>query len=125
MKNILIVEDDSDLLKLYKQVFLNANYQVKECDSLRKATETLLENKYDIILIDLLFPTADALSTIKNIRQRSSVNEKTPIMVLTNLARGEKPKTALKYGADKLLFKAHHTPKSIYEEVQDLLKDKQ
>lgn len=115
MKKVLIIDDDSDLLKLYSQAFLNANYEVITCKELFEASELVQHNKYDVILLDLMFPSSDALPTIQLIRTPNSLNSKTPILVLTNLDSGKITKKAIEYGADKCLFKTEETPKSIFK----------
>ena len=120
MKNVLIVDDDSDLLKLYKQVFLNASFSVDVSLTVSKANELIGKKKYDVILLDILFPEADIFSTIRLIRSRDSLNIKTPVLVLTNLQSGEKTKKALEFGADECLFKTSQTPKTILETAMKL-----
>jgi DNA-binding response OmpR family regulator len=120
VKNVLIVDDDSDLLKLYSQAFLNANFEVKATLKLSDVPELVEHTKFDIILLDLLFPDTNALSTIKLIRYDNSLNSKTPIIALTNLDSGEIPKKAVEYGANECLFKAAQTPKTIFEAAMRL-----
>lgn len=115
MKSVLIVDDDSDFVKLYEQAFLNAAFSVDYSLTIPKAEKLIKKKKYDVILLDILFPNADALSTIHLIRSKKSPNNETPIIVLTNLDLGEKTKKALKYGANECLFKVNHTPKTILE----------
>ena len=121
MKKIIIIEDDSSLRELYKIVFKSANYDVDEEADSHSALNKLKTKKYDVILLDLLFTTSDGILTIKDIRKSDSINEKTPVIIITNLDHGELTKKALEEGADKILFKASHTPKEIYEEVNALL----
>ncbi|KKQ25367.1 MAG: Sensor protein [Microgenomates group bacterium GW2011_GWC1_37_12b] len=113
MKRVLIVDDDSDLLKLYKQAFLNASFLVDDVSTIPSAEKLIASKKYDLILLDLLFPSTDTLSTIRFIRNKNTLNSETPILVLTNLETGEKTKKALEYGANECLFKVTQTPGAI------------
>ena len=83
------------------------------------------DSKYDVILLDLLFPSGDGLELIKEIRGKNSVNKEAALIVITNLDKGEKPKKALSMGADKCLFKVEHTPRSVVEEIIKLLEAKE
>ena len=121
MKSVLIVDDDNDLLKLYKQAFLNASFSVDASLNIPDAEKLLKNNKYDLIILDILFPTTDIFSTIRLIRSKNSLNAETPILVLTNLESGEKTKKALEYGANECLFKATQTPRTICETAIKLL----
>jgi len=122
MRKILIIEDESDIRGLYKQVFLNASYEVEEVDNCPDAIQLVKEKAFDVILLDLLFPNqTDGFMVIREVRRESSLNTKTPLIVITNLNQDEKIKKALKEGADKCLFKAEHTPKSVFGEVDSFL----
>jgi DNA-binding response OmpR family regulator len=115
MKKVLIVDDDSDLLKLYSQAFLNANFSVDAILEISEAREMVTHTRYDLILLDLLFPDTDSLSTIRLIRTPGSVNFQTPILALTNLDAGDTTKKAIEYGANECLFKSAQTPKTIFD----------
>lgn len=115
MKNVLIVDDDNDLLKLYKQAFLNAAFNVDAVLKLESADKLIKKTKYDIMLLDLLFPDTNALELIRQIRKKDSLNENTPIIALTNLNEGEITEKAVEYGVNECLFKTTQTPKAIFE----------
>ena len=123
MKRVLIVDDDSDLLKLYKQAFLNASFLVESTQTIHEADKLILNNTYDLILLDLLFPSSDTLPTIRLIRGKNSPNAETPILVLTNLDSGEITDKALEYGANECLFKASQTPSTITKTALQLVKN--
>jgi len=119
-KSVLIVDDDNDFVNLYEQAFLNASYSVDYSLTIASAEKLIQKNKYDVILLDILFPNADGISTIQHIRSKKSPNHETPIIVLTNLDFGEKTKKALKFGANECLLKANHTPQTVLAVVESL-----
>ena len=121
MKSVLIIDDDSDFVKLYERAFLNAAFSVDYSLTIPKAEKLIKKKKYDVILLDILFPNADGLSTIHLIRSEKSPNSDTPILIVTNLDAGEKTKKAFKYGANQCLFKVNHTPKTVLETVNRLV----
>jgi len=122
MKKILIIEDEADIRNLYKQVFLNSSYEVEDVDNCPDAIKLLREKTFDVILLDLLFTNqTDGFVVLREARLENSPNTKTPIIVITNLDQDEKIKKALKEGANKCLFKAEHTPRSVFEEVDTFL----
>lgn len=120
MKKVLIVDDDADLLKLYKTAFVNASFEVDACPTIPEAETLINTKKYDIILLDILFPDRDIFSTIHLIRGPTTPNTDTPILILTNLFYGEKTKKALELGANECLFKVTQTPSTIIETVLKL-----
>lgn len=123
MKSILIVDDDNDFVKLFEQKFLNASFKVDYSLTIPKAEKLIKSKKYDAILLDILFPNANALSTIRLIRSKHSPNVETPLIVLTNLDLGDETKKALEYGANECLLKVNNTPKSVLEVVTRLAKN--
>jgi DNA-binding response OmpR family regulator len=128
MKSVLIVDDDSDLLKLYKLAFLNAHFSVDDCLTISQAEEFIKKKKYDVIVLDILFPDTDIFSTIRLIRSKNSPNTVTPILILTNLYYGEKTQKALELGANECLFKVTQTPSTIIKTVlrlADTIKDEE
>lgn len=123
MNTVLIVDDDRDLLTIYKQTLLNASFVVDAINNIPEAEDLAETKKYDLIILDLLFAEIDTLSTIRRIRNKTSINSKTPILILTNLDSGEKTRKALEYGANECLFKATQTPKSISEIALKVVND--
>jgi DNA-binding response OmpR family regulator len=123
MKKILIVEDDESLRQMYKQVFVNSGYAVDEAVDPNKSLELLKENSYNVILLDLLFPSMDGVDVVRTIKSDVTKNSTTPIIILTNLTHDKKIKKVMQLGAYKCLFKAEHTPKTIFKEVDAIIKD--
>ena len=121
-KKMLIVEDDTDLLKMYTVVFSGSEFETTGISSPQEAIESVKVNKYDAILLDLMYPGGDNLQTIRLIRSEQSLNKDTPIIILTNLNAGDKTKKSLEYGANECLFKAKYTPKTLLSEVTNILK---
>lgn len=120
-KKILIVDDDTDLLRLYTNIFGGSNFEVMSEQKIDKAQKLIKEYRYDIILLDLMFPQGDNLETIKLARSDENPNHNTPIIVLTNLDNGEKTDKAIGAGANKCLMKANFTPRQLFNEVTKIL----
>ncbi len=112
------------LLKLYIQSLLNASFEVDDCVHITDAEELIKSKRYDIIILDILFPGRDIYPTIRLIRSKITPNTETPILVLTNLTYGEKTKKVLELGANKCLLKVNQTPKTIIKMVNQLINNK-
>ena len=123
-RRILILDDDADLLKMYKLVFENSGFTVDDVQNSSNFMNLLQENHYDIILMDLLFPSGDNLQLIRNIRTFGSQNISVPIVVMTNLDSGDQTKKALEYGANGCLFKSALTPHNLASEVMKIINGK-
>lgn len=106
MKKILIIDDESSIRKLLR-VSLEANgYQSVEAQTGYEGIQKTLEEKPEIILLDLGLPDKSGLMIIKEIRQWSQ----TPIIVLTVLDDDQNKIAALDGGADDYITKPFSIP---------------
>lgn len=122
MKKIIIIEDDSDIRQMYAQLLRDAHFEVDESADGR-SQELLADKEYDVILLDLVFPNQDGLEILRKIKTKGSTNFDTPVIILTNLDKGEKTKEAMKLGADLCLVKVYHTPRQVFKEVLKYLQE--
>jgi DNA-binding response OmpR family regulator len=125
MRKILIVEDDTALKELYTNAFNQSGYEVTSIGNPDTTKEVMVDQKFDVILLDLLFPQSDGTHAIDYARAADSKNIDTPVIILTNVDDKEKIKEVLKKGATKCLFKFEHTPKTLIGEVEDTLSGKE
>ena len=106
MRKILVIDDESSIRKLLR-VSLEANdYQIIEAQSAKEGIQKMIEERPEIILLDLGLPDKNGLTVIKEIRQWSS----TPIIVLTVQDTDEDKVDALDAGADDYITKPFSIP---------------
>ncbi len=55
-KKILIIEDEAAIRELLMRILSTAGFQAEEVDNAEAALQTLRENRYDLILLDLHMP---------------------------------------------------------------------
>ena len=103
---VLVIEDETELLRLVSQALREDGYAVDEAadgeEGLFKATSW----NYDAIVLDLMLPKIDGLSLLATLRQ----TRKTPVLILT--ARDALPDRVLGLdsGADDYLVKPFELP---------------
>jgi len=68
MVKILIVEDDKDLYRYAMLSLRNSGYEVVSATDGEEALEKLEENKFDLILTDIMMPKMDGFELAKSIR---------------------------------------------------------
>jgi len=68
--NILLVEDDKQLGRVIKKTLEAHNYEVKHIDDGEVAFNDILENSYDVYLLDINLPNIDGIKLIKLIRHK-------------------------------------------------------
>ena len=100
-KTILLIDDDTDFLRLASQIFQKEGAQVEtavfEMDGIRK----LITHHPDLVILDVMFPDANGFDICRRIRQISDV----PIIILTALNTELEMLQGLDAGADDFLSK--------------------
>ena len=79
-KNILLVEDDEKISKLVKGLLEEDSYHVTQSFDGDDGYSKIIENNYDLILLDIMLPK---LNGYKVCRQVRSAGITTPILMLT------------------------------------------
>jgi len=124
MKSILIVEDDPFLIDIYTTKLKDSGFSVEVAKEGESALRKLNEEKFDLLLLDIVLPQIDGweiLGKIKNAPHQYG-GARLKIVILSNLGQKEEVEKGLKLGATKYLIKAHHTPSEVVEEIKAVLK---
>jgi two-component system KDP operon response regulator KdpE len=100
-KTVLIVEDETPILRFLRSSLQENGFRVIEAVDGRGALELAVSRKPDMVLLDLMLPDMDGLEVLKRLRQWTAA----PVIILS--ARGqESDKIAgLDVGADDYLTK--------------------
>jgi len=101
---VLIVDDTKHVVVLLKHYCQKAGYGVTEAYSGKEALDRLKEDKFDIVLLDVMMPGIDGFAVAKAIRE----DEKTkfmPIIMVTALSELDDRVKALNIGVDDFLTK--------------------
>ena len=116
---ILVVDDESRIMKLLRDFFTAKGYQILEAEDGEKAIEVFEENrnKIKLILLDVMMPKLDGWSVLRKIRQESNL----PVIMLT--ARGEEQDELFGFelGVDEYISKPF-SPKILVARVEAILK---
>ena len=67
--NILVVDDDKSIRNLVKVYLENEGYNIMEASNGAEALSILNENKYDLVILDVMMPILDGISTCIKIRE--------------------------------------------------------
>lgn len=101
-KNVLIVEDDPNIIDLVEIHLKDLGYNLDSANDGKTGLLKALENKYSLIILDLMLPQMDGLEICKRIR---SENEYTPILMLTAKSEELDKVLGLELGADEYITK--------------------
>jgi DNA-binding response OmpR family regulator len=124
MERILIVEDDSAISSLYKELFEKEGYDVSVATDGEQGVKVALNILPDVILLDILLPKANGMTVMNQIRA-TDWGKKEPIIILTNVD----PDDALLQNVvhqqpTYYLLKANTTPGEVLEKVKQVLQAK-
>lgn len=115
MEKILIIEDDiwiSNSLKLYLE---NSWYEINILNSWENAVNEILENNYDIVILDLNLPVKDGITICNEVRKTNN----TPIIMLT--ARSDDKINWLESWADDYMQKPF-SPRELTARIKSILR---
>ncbi len=101
MKQILIIEDDLEIIKLLEIHLTDLIYSTSKAIDGGQGLKMALENDYDLILLDLTLPTMDGVEICKRLRAKKN----TPIIMLTAKSEEIDRVLGLEIGADDYMTK--------------------
>ena len=104
MKRILIIEDD-EKLRCELETFLNKNgFVATSLNKFDNAVEDILNEKADLLLLDINLPYTDGEYICKEVRKTSNV----PIIMVTSRDNEMDELLSLNYGADQYVTKPYN-----------------
>ncbi|MGH3022133.1 MAG: response regulator transcription factor [Gaiellaceae bacterium] len=98
---VLVVDDDSDIRGLVRELLERQGYDVSEASNGRDALRALYSSPPDVVLLDVSMPELDGWETLERIRDLSDV----PVAMLTARAGELEKVRGLKAGADDYITK--------------------
>lgn len=117
---ILVVEDETFLVKIYSVKLKKEGYDVAIATDGEEAVRMAEEVKPDLILLDLILPKLNGFEALERIRA-TDANRTTPVLVLSNLGQEEDIKRAEALGADDYLVKANFSIQDIVSKIKETL----
>ncbi len=116
---ILVIDDNpkylNDVLPMY-------GYEVKVANDGLQGLQFLLkgDQKFDLIILDVMMPNMDGWETLKNIRSNEKFTN-IPIIMLTAVDAEQKQVSGLKFGADDYIVKPFALP-NLLARIEALLR---
>jgi len=119
-KKVLIVEDDSLLLKVMSESFLNENFEVATAENGLEVMDAVKKFSPDIILLDLIIPGIDGFAVLKQLKADDKTKN-IPVVVTSNLGEQSDVKSTKALGADEYFIKSNVEMSKIIQYVKDKL----
>lgn len=119
-RRILVVEDDAALSDAFNIILTKEGFHVESAFDGQEALDTLAEEKFDLILLDLLMPEVDGKEFLKRFDNKHD----TPVIVFSNLDTQADIEEVQSLGATRFMLKAWATPKELVRVIEDTLEER-
>lgn len=114
---ILLVEDDLPIAKMYATKLEMEGFKVLVAHNGEEGLVKLQENKFDLVLLDLMIPKLGGMEVLAKLRSDRKFSQ-VPVIILSNLSQEEDIKKAHELGVKDFLIKSNHTPSEVVKIVQ-------
>lgn len=101
MVNILICDDEKDIVTALKIYLADSEYRLYEAYNGREAVEIIENQEIHLVLLDIMMPVMDGITTLMKIREISNV----PVIFLTAKGEDNDKVLGLTVGADDYITK--------------------
>lgn len=102
--NILVVDDDKDIVSAISKLLELEGYSTIKAYNGIEALEKIHENSIQLILIDVMMPKLDGLSTLMKIREKKNI----PVIILSAKSEDSDKVLGLSMGADDYITKPYN-----------------
>lgn len=99
---ILLVDDDPRFTEVAKTLLAEKKYEIDILHSAENILESIENNQYDLLILDVILPKTDGITVCKTIRKE---HQELPILLLTALQGKNDKLKAFEAGADDYLVK--------------------
>lgn len=118
-KSILLVDDDEMVRIALGELLKPEGYEIDTASGGGEALDKIDNNKYDLLMLDIIMPEMDGLELCRRIRQREEYKE-IPIVFLTAKSREEDRAMGIDAGANKFLSKPI-SPEKLLEIISETI----
>lgn len=132
-KKILLVEDESSLVIMYKTLLKSSGYEVISSGESRDALALTKRERPVLILLDLVFPRTGDDGGVQEFSKKTGfgfleevksdpLTKDIPVIVLTNLGAEDSEKRAKELGAVDFIVKSKILPRELICKLEKWLK---
>jgi len=115
-KKILIIEDEKPLAHALELKLSHEGFAIVSTRSGEEGLEYLANEKFDLVLTDLIIPGVDGFKVLETILEKKM---KVPVIVMTNLNQEEDRKRAFDLGASEFFVKSNSPISLIVESIKN------
>ena len=117
-KKILIAEDEKPMARALQLKLQHEGFVVEIVYDGESAIKRIDDGGIDLVILDLMMPKADGFSVLSHMKKKE---DKTPVIVASNLSQIEDFKRAKDLGAKEYFVKSNTALTEIINKVKSLL----
>jgi len=118
---VLVVEDDACYALLVKTMLQKEGYAVEHCADGEAALRTLVKERFDAVVLDLMIPRVDGMQVLKQMRTMPE-HLVTPVIIVTAARLKLVEDEAARYGVKLYLEKTQQD--KLLTGLRDIVRDK-
>lgn len=118
-KKILIIEDEKTLARALELKLSNIGLNVRVVFNGEDGLALMEKESFELVLLDLVMPKMDGFTVLRKLMERQ---DKTPVIVLSNLSHESEMKRTKEYGAKDFFIKSNTPIGVIVERTLKILK---
>lgn len=117
---VLLFEDEDAIIDMYRTKLEKDGFVVRVARNGAWGIKLAREDKYDIILLDMVMPAMNGFEVIKKLKVDEQT-KKIPIIILSNSAQDSEITKARKAGANAYMLKSRVTPAMVMDKIREIL----
>ncbi len=117
-KKILVVEDDTSIMKVEVYALKEEGFKVDMARNGAEALELIKKNDYGVILLDLVMPKRTGFDVMHDLKLHGN---KVPILVFSNMTEAVSKEEALRLGARDYFHKNKIDLDELVEKVKKFI----
>ena len=118
-KRILVVDDDMNILRVFKSILEKEGYEVETAETGEDAIKKIKKGKFSVWLVDVKLPDMDGTDLLLKMTDSETIK-----IIVTGFSTEEAGRKAADYGADDFLVKPVR-PEELIATVRERLVIKQ
>lgn len=114
-QRVLIIEDEHAIAEALKLQLSKEGYEIEVVYDGREAIATLMLQRYDLVLLDLIMPGEDGIAILEKLHDATI---DVPVIVTSNLSKEEIRQKAMGLGAIDFIVKSDTTLEQITNRIK-------
>lgn len=117
-----MVEDDAAMREIVIHKLQTNGFEVREADDGKKGIDLILQEKPNLVLLDLMLPEIDGFKVLETVRASEDPDiADTPIIILSNLWSNKDILRTKALKVQAYMVKAYFTTEEILNKINEIL----